>query len=97
MDIYKPGQFAKRIGRTVSTLHKWDYAGRLKAHRTSTGRRFYTEEDFRIVLGLEIAIGDRVSYSYCRVSSAGQKAISSRKKRLFKIFVLRLAWLSKSI
>jgi putative resolvase len=46
MGIFKPGEFAKKIDRTVSTLHKWDRSGKLKARRTSPNRRFYTEEDW---------------------------------------------------
>ena len=50
MDIYRPGEFAKKIGRSVSSLQKWDRAGKLKARRTSTNRRFYTDQDFRTVM-----------------------------------------------
>lgn len=74
MDIYKPGEFAKKIGRSVSTLQKWDRANKFKARRTATQRRFYTEEDFRTVMGLEVPSEERLNYSYCRVSSAGQKS-----------------------
>jgi putative resolvase len=81
MDIYKPGQFAKKISRSVSTLQKWDRAGKLKARRTTTDRRFYTDEDFRRVMNLEPTPEERVSYSYCRVSSVNQKSdLISQKK-----------------
>lgn len=73
MDIYKPGKFAKKIGRSVSTLQKWDRANKLKARRTATNRRFYTEEDFRFVMGIEPPVEERVHYTYARVSGSGQK------------------------
>lgn len=73
MDIYRPKEFAKKIGRSVSTLQKWDRAGKLKAHRTSTNRRFYTDEDYRCVMRLGRPAIERISYSYCRVSSISQK------------------------
>jgi len=66
-------------------LQKWDRFGKLKARRTSTNRRFYTDEDFRFVMNLETLPEDRVCYSYCRVSSAGQKSdLESQKKAVQK-------------
>lgn len=44
--IYKPKEFGKMINRSVITLQKWDRDGVLKAHRTSTNRRYYTNEDY---------------------------------------------------
>lgn len=41
---YKPGEFAAKIGVTVLTLQRWDNKGVLKAKRTPTNRRYYTEE-----------------------------------------------------
>jgi len=86
MEIFKVGEFAEKIGRSVSTLQKWDRAGKLKARRTSTNRRFYTDEDFRIVMNLETSPEDRVSYSYARVSSAGQKSDLESQKRAIQQF-----------
>jgi putative resolvase len=86
MDIFKPGEFAKKIGRSVSTLQKWDRAGKLKARRTSTHRRFYTDEDFRFVMKLEPASKDRVSYTYARTSSQSQKTDLESQKQALQIF-----------
>lgn len=47
MKVYKTGQFAKLIGVHITTLQKWDRMGKLKAHRTPTNRRFYTEEQLK--------------------------------------------------
>ncbi len=41
---YKTGEFAKMLGVTVKTLQNWDRAGKLKANRTITGKRYYTDE-----------------------------------------------------
>ena len=46
MIIYKPGEFAKLIGVHIKTLQKWDNNNKLKAHRTPTNRRFYTEDQY---------------------------------------------------
>lgn len=47
MIIYKPGEFAEMVGVHIKTLQKWDREEKLKAHRTPTNRRFYTEEQYK--------------------------------------------------
>lgn len=47
--MLKPKQVAERLNVTVKTLQRWDREGVLKAKRTPTNRRYYTEqmlEDF---------------------------------------------------
>ena len=51
--IYKPNEFGKMIGRTVNTLQRWDREGILKARRTPTNRRYYTEEDYYNIMGIQ--------------------------------------------
>ena len=46
MKVYKPSEFAKLIGVCVKTLQRWDNEGWLKANRTPTNRRFYTQEQY---------------------------------------------------
>lgn len=43
----KPNQFAKKIGISVSTLRRWDNENILKARRTQTNHRYYTDEDIQ--------------------------------------------------
>lgn len=45
MKIYKPKEFAEAIGVSVKTLQRWDNLGKLKAKRTPSNHRYYTEED----------------------------------------------------
>lgn len=45
-NVIKPSVFAKKIGVSITTLRRWDNSGRLKAHRTLGGQRFYTSEDY---------------------------------------------------
>ena len=47
MISYKPKRVAEMFGVTVKTLQRWDRDGILKAHRTPTGRRFYTGEQLQ--------------------------------------------------
>jgi len=69
--IYRVHEFAERIGKSTSTLRRWDREGRFKAKRHPSGHRFYDEADVRLALG--IAPKKRKTIVYCRVSSAGQK------------------------
>ena len=44
---YKPKEFAELLNISVKTLQRWDREGILKAKRTQTDRRFYTEEQLQ--------------------------------------------------
>ena len=50
MKKYKVGEFAKLLNVTVKTLQNWDKQGTLKAYRTPTNQRFYTEEQLNQIL-----------------------------------------------
>ena len=47
MNIYKPKEFADKINVTVNTLQRWDREGTLKADRSPTNRRFYTDSHYQ--------------------------------------------------
>jgi putative resolvase len=78
-NTYSPKEFGALIGRVTITLQRWDREGILKAHRTLTGRRYYTHDQYLQVIGQKAK--KRILVVYCRVSSAGQKQdlISQRK------------------
>lgn len=46
MGTYKPQDFSEMLGVSVKTLQRWDREGILKAHRTPTDRRYYTQEQY---------------------------------------------------
>ena len=50
MEIYSISEMAKKIGKSVKTLQRWDRNGILVAKRTCTNRRYYTDEDIQHVL-----------------------------------------------
>lgn len=52
MKKYKISEFAKLIGVCTKTLRRWDEKGLLKSHRTPTGHRFYTEEQYKNYMGI---------------------------------------------
>lgn len=57
----------------VKTLHLWDESGKIKAKRTSSNHRYYTEDDVAVAKGLQSMPSQRKVIVYCRVSSREQK------------------------
>lgn len=72
MAMLKPKEMAERLGVTVRTLQIWDKKGILKAHRTPTNRRYYTEEQYLEYIGQSTS-NNRKNVAYARVSMYGQK------------------------
>jgi predicted site-specific integrase-resolvase len=68
---YRIREFAQRIGRTASTVRRWEREGHLVAKRLPSGQRYFDESDVRVALGKPLEA--RATVVYCRVSSAGQK------------------------
>ena len=68
---YRINEFAARIGRSTSTIRRWESEGKLIAKRLPSGHRYFDESDVRAILGG--APERRLTVVYCRVSSAGQK------------------------
>ena len=74
MNTYKPKDFAKMLGVTVRTLQKWDVAGKLKAFRTPTNRRFYTQEQLDVYMGNSTRVQNQKKVIlYARASTAKQR------------------------
>lgn len=71
--MYKPHEFAKKLGVTVKTLQRWDTSGKLPAKRTPSNYRYYTDNDLRIAQGLQPLEAKKKVVVYCRVSSNNQK------------------------
>lgn len=85
--MYSIGEFAKRIGKTVQTLQNWDKKGTLKAYRTLTNRRYYTEEHYKQYIGLSYKNSGK-TVAYCRVSSKNQKDDLKSQKDFISQFAL---------
>jgi putative resolvase len=89
MKHYKPGEFAKKVGRSITTLRNWDASGVLPAKRTPAGQRYYTEEDYLKHIGMVIPETERKLVIYARVSSHGQK------KDLASQLVITSVWVTQ--
>jgi len=70
-NIYSIGQFAKQVGKSVSTLRRWDASGEFVAKKHHSGHRYYDETDVRRLLGTKVT--EKKVIVYCRVSSKNQK------------------------
>jgi len=71
-NYYKVGEFAKRIGKSCSTLRRWDREGKLISKRSVGNQRYYDETDVCKALKIQVLNQDKKTVVYCRVSSKGQ-------------------------
>jgi len=55
---YRIKEFAKRIGRSASTVRRWEQEGRITPKRHPSGQRYFDESDVRQVLGRAPDEGD---------------------------------------
>ena len=88
----RPHEFAEEIGVSVETLRRWDRTGKLKAKRTPSNHRYYTEEDLLQAKGLKPISQERLIKVYCRVSSAKQKNELANQKSSITLFFLSFIW-----
>ena len=89
MSIYKVGEFAEKVGVSISTLQRWDRTNVLKSRRTPTNQRYYTDEDLNKVLNLEAETkSKRKNVGYCRVSTQGQKHNLENQQEFVSIYSL---------
>ena len=89
MAIYKVGEFAEKVGVSISTLQRWDRTNVLKSKRTPTNQRYYTDEDLNKVLNLETETkSKRKNVGYCRVSTQEQKTNLKNQQEFVSIYSL---------
>src|SRR5215471_5351523 len=73
MTTYSTGKAAKLLGVSVITLQQWDRDGKLKASRSPSGRRFYTDAQIRAYRAELPPRIERLCIAYVRVSSQAQR------------------------
>lgn len=84
--IYRIGDFAKRLGRSTSTIRRWEREGKLQSKRLASGHRYFDESDVRRVLGFEPDAKKTVVY--CRVSGTSQKNDLKSQREAMETFCL---------
>jgi len=88
-DLMNISEAAKYVGRTVSTLQRWEREGVLTpTSRTLTNRRLYTHAQLDAFLGYrKISVPTRIIV-YCRVSSRSQKPDLKNQRRVLEDFCI---------
>ncbi len=77
---------ARLVGLHVKTLQRWDRDGKWLAKRTSTNRRYYTQEQVDEYLRTPVKEETRRVIVYCRVSSAAQRPDLENQTRIVSEF-----------
>ena len=88
INVYRISEFAERVGRSASTVRRWEREGRISARRTASGQRYFTDADVRRVLQPGFDESARQTVVYCRVSSPGQKDDLDSQVRAMEQFCL---------
>ena len=70
---YNPKEFAELLNVSVLTLQRWDNAGKLKAFRSPTDRKYYIYEQYLEYRGVHKEENDKNVVIYARVSTSNQK------------------------
>lgn len=83
--MYTVSKFAQLVGVTVKTLQRWDREGKLKALRTSTNRRYYTDKHLNEVLSRPET--PKKTVCYCRVSSQTQRNDLKNQREVLEQFL----------
>ena len=86
MKLYKIHEMAEKLGVSIKTLQRWDNAGKLKAKRTPSNQRYYTEDQYLDYMGIEHEKPQRRAVAYARVSSRNQKDGLKNQIDLIRIF-----------
>lgn len=89
-EVYSTGEFAKLIGKTIRTVQRWDMDGLLVAHRTPTGRRYYTKRQLLDAMGIKPVVEqpERKTICYYRVSGHDQKNDLKNQKAALEQFAI---------
>ena len=86
------GEAAKVLGVSVSTLRRWDAAGKLKPEQTRGGHRRYNLAQLRPDEFRTPSRSVRRTIAYARVSSHDQKDDLERQKQMLELYCARQGW-----
>lgn len=87
-NYYRIGEFAARIGRSASTVRRWESEGRIAVKRTASGQRYFDDTDVAAVLHPGKDLSKRDTIVYCRVSSSEQKDDLAAQVAALEMFCL---------
>lgn len=82
---------AEALGVSISTLRRWEAAGRIEPEYTSGGHRRYDLSKIRPEI-IHSDISKRRTVAYARVSSHDQKEDLDRQKSVLEMYCSRQGW-----
>ena len=83
---------AEVLGVSITTLRRWEAAGKLVAEHTAGGHRRYDLAKLRPELFRAADQGKRKTIAYARVSSPDQKDDLERQQQLLQRYCTRQGW-----
>jgi len=86
------GEAAKVLGVSITTLRRWEAAGRLSAEHTAGGHRRYDLAKLRPDMFRAEGEVNRRTIAYARVSSHDQKDDLERQKQVLELYCARQGW-----
>lgn len=86
------GEASKALGVSITTLRRWETAGRLAAEHTAGGHRRYDLAKLRPELFRAEEAANRRTIAYARVSSHDQKDDLERQKQVLELYCARQGW-----
>ena len=86
------GETSEILGVSISTLRRWDKAGKLKPEKTAFGHRRYDTSKLKPELFREVNQESRKTIAYARVSSHDQKEDLERQKQVLELYCARQGW-----
>jgi hypothetical protein len=86
---YSIRKLSEMIDVSAQTLRNWEKSGKLiPDYKTSSGYRYYSQEQVDAITGNRTNIENRITIGYCRVSSAKQKDDLERQIQNVKAYLL---------
>lgn len=86
------GEAAQALGVSITTLRRWEAAGRLNAEHTAGGHRRYDLAKLRPEMFRTVDAANRRTVAYARVSSHDQKEDLERQKQVLELYCARQGW-----
>ena len=90
--IVSISEAAEVLGVSITTLRRWEAAGKLVAEHTAGGHRRYDLAKLRPELFRAACQGKRKTIAYARVSSPDQKHDLERQQQLLQRYCTRQGW-----
>ena len=86
------GEAASALGVSITTLRRWEAAGKLVAEHTAGGHRRYDLAKLRPEWFHAVDTANRRTIAYARVSSHDQTEDLERQKQVLELYCARQGW-----